>query len=281
MADDGVADEDAVLTSDGSEEIRARVADMGGELEMSVSADSGTRIVFDLAMQVEEEYLISLLIIDENAFLRLGLRTAIEMGDDIKVVGDAIPGYATLNLVEDIRPDVVLMSLRWPDMESVSVCREISEKFPLTRVVMLSDREREEEIVLSLLAGAAGYVSKVHQGSELAFAIKVVAGGGTYFSAEIKEQVAVRLRSVFGDEPPTVVPEILSRREVGMLRMVGEGYRNEEIAQRLKLAPATVRNGVARIRSKLGLDSRNKLISYAARRGFLMSDEESSAGDSD
>ncbi len=225
--------------------------------------------------------MISLLIIDENAFLRLGLRTAIEMEEGIEVVGDAKPGDAALNLMEELCPDVALMSLRWPDMESVSVCREIPEKFPSTRVVMLSDVEREEEIVLSVLAGAAGYVSKYTQGSDLALAIKVVAGGGTYFRAEIKEQVAARLRRVFGDQPPASMPEILSRQEVVMLRMVGEGYGNKEIAGRLKLAPATVRNGVARIRSKLGLDSRNKLISYAARRGFLMGDEGSSPDDSD
>ena len=155
--------------------------------------------------------MISLLIIDENAFLRLGLRTAIEMEEGIEVVGDARPGDATLNLIEDLRPDVALMSLRWPDMESVWVCREISEKFPSTRVVMLSDSEREEEIVLSALAGAAGYISKYTQGSDLALAIKVVAGGGTYFRAEIKEQVAARLRSVFGDQPPASAPEILSQ----------------------------------------------------------------------
>ena len=225
--------------------------------------------------------MISLLIIDENAFLRLGLRTAIEMEEGIEVVGDVRPGVVTLSLIEDLCPDVALMSLRWPDMESVSMCRDISVKFPSTRVVMLSDREGEEEIVLSVLAGASGYVSKYTQGSDLALAIKIVGGGGTYFRAEIKEQVAARLRSVFGDQPPAPVPEILSRREVGILKMVGEGYGNEEIAKRLRLAPVTVRNGVARIRSKLGIDSRNKLISYAAKRGFLMGNEESSSCDAD
>lgn len=223
--------------------------------------------------------MISLLIIDENAFLRLGLRTAIEMEEGIEVVGDARPGDSTLDLIDDLRPDVVLMSLRWPEMESVSACRKISERFPSTGVVMLSDREREEEIVLSVLAGAAGYVSKYTQGSDLALAVRVVAGGGTYFRAEIKERVAARLRSVFGDPPPASVPEILSRGEVVMLRMVGEGYGNEEIAENLGLAPTTVRNRIVRIRSKLGLDSRNRLISYAARRGFLMGDEGSSSGD--
>ena len=225
--------------------------------------------------------MISLLIIDENGFLRLGLRTAIEVEEGIEVVGDARPCDATLNLIQDLCPDVALMSIRWPDMESISVCREISEKFPSTRVVMLSDREREEEIVLSVLAGAAGYVSKYTQSSDLALAIKVIAGGGTHFRTEIKEQVAARLRSMFGDEPLASVPEILSRREVVVLKMVGEGCGNEEIAARLKLAPATVRNGVARIRSKLRIGSRYKLISYAARRGFLLGGEESSPSDSD
>ena len=166
-------------------------------------------------------------------------------------------------------------------MDSVSVCREISERFPSMKVVMLSDREREEEIVLSVLSGAAGYVSKYTQGSDLALAIKVVAGGGSYFRAELKEQVEAKLRSVFGDKPPARMPEILSRREAGILRMVGEGYDNEEIAAKLRLAPATVRNGVARIRSKLGLGSRNKLISYAARRGFLIGDKGPSPCDGD
>ena len=225
--------------------------------------------------------MINLLIIDENEFLRLGLRTTLETEEGIEVVGDARPGDGMLNLIEDLRPNVALMSLRWPDMESISVCREIAERFPSTRVVMLSDREREEEIVMSVLAGAAGYVSKYTQGSDLALAIRMVAGGGTYFRAEIKEQVAARLRSIFADEPLASVPEILSRREVGILKLVGEGYGNKEIAAKLKLAPATVRNCVARIRSKLRIGSRYKLISYAARRGFLMGEEGSSSGDVD
>ncbi|MCY4652810.1 MAG: response regulator transcription factor, partial [Dehalococcoidia bacterium] len=204
--------------------------------------------------------MINLLIIDENAFLRLGLRTAIGMEEGIEVVGDTRPGDAALEAVAKLRPDVVLMSLRWPDMESIALCHQVAERFPNTRVVMLSDREREEEIVLSVLSGASGYVSKYAPGSELALAITLVSVGGTYFRSELKERVTAKLQGIFGEEELDSVPDILSRREVVMLRMVGEGYGNEEIGEKLGLAPTTVRNGVSRIRSKLGLNSRYKLI---------------------
>ena len=211
--------------------------------------------------------MISLIIVDESEFLRLGLRAAIETGGDIEIIGDFLPGAESLAEVERLRPDVVLLSMRWPAAEGLAACREIRSAVPSTKVVMLSSTEREEEVLASIVAGASGGVSTNASRAELVRTVRVAASGGSYFDRGVTERVLGRLQelSVDGSAP---VSDGLTAREATILALLAEGYGNGEIGERLNLASSTVRNNITRLRSKLGIHSRSKLVAYAVQRGL-------------
>ena len=214
-----------------------------------------------------ESDLISLTIVDESEFLRLGLRAAIETGGDIEVVGDFRLNCETLAEVEQLGPDVVLLSMRWPATEGLAACREIRGAVPSTKVVMLSSTEREEEVLASIMAGASGLVSTNASRTELIRTIRVASNGGSYFDWGVTERVLDRLQELNGSEAASI-PDALTDRELSILAMIAEGCGNGEIAERLNVATPTVRNAITRIRSKLGLNSRPKLVAYAVQRGL-------------
>ena len=210
--------------------------------------------------------MISLTIVDESEFLWLGLRAAIERDGDIEVIGDFLPGAESLAEVRRLRPDVVLLSMRWPAAEGLAACREIREAVPSTKVVMFSPREREEETLASIMAGASGFVCTNSSRAELVRAIRVAASGGSYFDGGVTARVIGRLQRLSGESAPGV--DGLTEREMSILALIAEGFGNGEIGERLNLATTTVRNNITRIRSKLGLDSRAKLIAYAVQQGL-------------
>ena len=210
--------------------------------------------------------MISLAIVDESEFLRLGLRAAIETSGDIEVIGDYPPGGETLSEVERLRPDVVLLSMKWPSTEGLNTCREIRAAVPSTKVVMFSSREREEETLASIVAGASGFVCTNSSRAELIRTIRVAANGGSYFDRGVTERVFGRLRELSGESAPN--EDGLTDREASILGLMTEGFGNGEIGERMNLATPTVRNNITKIRSKLGLDSRSKLIAYAIQNGL-------------
>ena len=205
--------------------------------------------------------MINLAIVDESEFLRLGLRTAIETSGDIEVIGDFQPGEATVEEVGRLRPDVVLLSMRWPATEGLASCRQIRAAVPSTNVVILSSTEREEEVLASIVAGASGYVCTNASRGELIRTIRVAASGGSYFDGEVTARVIGRLQELSGEVSP--VGDGLTDREKSILALLAGGFDNGEIGERLSLATTTVRNNITRIRSKLDLDSRSKLVAYA------------------
>ena len=108
----------------------------------------------------EVQQLISLLIIDENSLLRTGIQAVVEAEGGFEVLGDAVPGEEAITMVECLLPDVVLTRLKWPDRNAAAICREIKERVPSTKVVVLSDKREEDEMLTSILAGVSGYVSR-------------------------------------------------------------------------------------------------------------------------
>ena len=205
--------------------------------------------------------MISLAIVDESEFLRLGLRAAIETSGDIEVIGDYPPGGEMLSEAERLRPDVVLLSMKWPSTEGLNSCREIRGAVPSTKVVMLSSTEREEEVLASIVAGASGYVCTNASRAELVQTIRVAASGGSFFDEGVTARVIDRLRELRGEASPA--GDGLTEREESILALLAQGFDNGEIGERLNLATTTVRNNITRIRSKLTLDSRSKLVAYA------------------
>ena len=186
---------------------------------------------------------------------------AIETSGDIEVIGDFAPGEETVAEVERLRPDVILLSMKWPATEGLAVCREIREAVPSTKVVMLSSTGHEEEVLASIMAGASGHVFTNASRDELVRTIRVAASGGSYFDESVSARVIGSLQELSGEAFP--VGDELTDREASILALLAEGLGNGEIGERLKLAKATVRNNITRIQLKLDLDSRSKLVAYA------------------
>ena len=162
--------------------------------------------------------MISLLIIDANSHLRIGIQAAVEAEGGVEVIGDAAPDEQVVKMVERLRPDVVLMSLKWPDGYAVAACKEIRERAPSTKVVVLSYKDWEGEMLISVLSGASGYVSNNAQGPELVQAIRTAVNGGGYFDFEVVQRLICRLQKERQRQPDCDHPQ----------RAVREGDRCSE-----------------------------------------------------
>ena len=202
---------------------------------------------------------------------------SVEAEGDIRVAGEFAPDEDAIAMVERLRPDVALLSLKWPDLDAIALCTEVRERVPSTRVLILSHRHDRGEMLVSLLADASGYVSQNGRRPELVRVIRAVVNGETHFDWTVVQGAIDRLQTATGNGLTGRTLDVLSEREMLVLKMVGEGYDNLEIGQRLDIATTTARNHIERIRTKLGVSSRSRLVSYAARRGILM-DQANAAG---
>ena len=221
------------------------------------------------------------MIIDENSFLRTGIRATLEEEGGIEVIGESRPGEEALAAAARLRPDIVLMGLMWSDHDPAAFCQRVTARVPSTRVVALSFQNREEDMLIAILARARGYVSQSVERTELVRAIGMVNNGGGYFDWETARRVIERIQDAKVRGLTGSIPDVLSDREATILRMIGEGYEYSEIGQSLNVAPTTARNHVYRILRKLGVASRLRLVSFAAQRGILMSREEPADDSSD
>ena len=210
---------------------------------------------------------------NESELLRLGIRTALEAAEDFQVIGEFALDEGAIEKVGDLEPDLVLMSLQWPELEEVNICRNIMSEFPSVKVIMVSHLHSEKEMIASMIAGATGYLSVNASISELGNALQTVLDGGIHFNWGDTAQIISVLRIIAENEQMSK-QEPLSDRELSILALIGDGYGNEEIGLRLSIATTTVRNNITMIRSKLGLNSRTKLVVYAIRNGLYDSSDE-------
>ncbi len=216
---------------------------------------------------------IRVLLADDQRLMRDGLRTLLELEDDLEVVGEAENGRAALDLAASLRPDVVLMDVRMPEMDGVEATRQLAASLPECRVIILTTFDDESIIFEGLRAGALGYLLKDVSGEELAAAIREVNRGG----ALIQPSVARKVLAEFSRLPaaPTVSPvspvlpgDGLSERETEILKLVARGLSNKEIALRLSLTEGTVKNYVSAILQKLGVQDRTQAALKAREMGI-------------
>ena len=213
--------------------------------------------------------MVRLAVIEDSEFLRTGLGVALEAEEGMEVVGEFGLSEAAVSAVERLKPDVVLLGMRWPNLNrSAMMCRVIRRAHPPTRVLMLSPASWDDEVLTSILAGASGLVGMDVRRSELVLAIRLAVNGGAHFDEGVAERVVGRLGP---DRPSTEESsdvERLSTRERLIVSLLGDGLNNREIAERLGIATATVRNNLTNIRAKLDLDSRTKLARFAYEQGL-------------
>ncbi|MEA2187881.1 MAG: hypothetical protein QOK16_2892 [Solirubrobacteraceae bacterium] len=214
--------------------------------------------------------MIRVLIADDHAVVRQGLRTFLELQEDIEVVGEAADGEEALAAVAALEPDVVLMDLVMPRLDGVAAIERLRALAPATRAIVLTSFLDEDKVLPAVRAGAAGYLLKDVDPAELVRAIRMVDGG----EALLHPAVAARLlREIAGDEGARIERhELLTAREREVLALVARGRANKAIAFDLGVAEKTVKTHVGNILGKLGLSDRTQAALYAVREG-LVSDE--------
>ncbi|MFY9578095.1 MAG: response regulator transcription factor [Gaiellaceae bacterium] len=204
---------------------------------------------------------IRVLIADDHAVLREGLRSFLELQDGIEIVGDAADGAEAVELAEQLRPAVVLMDLVMPKLDGVEAMRELRERVPETRVIILTSYIDDERLLPAIRAGAAGYLLKNAEPQELARAIRAAHAG----EALIDPTVAARLVERLGDERAGDSYENLTAREREVLDLIARGFSNKRIALELGIAEKTVKTHVGNLLGKIGVADRTQAALYATR----------------
>ena len=205
---------------------------------------------------------IRVLIVDDHAVVREGLRTFLELQEGIAVAGEAGDGDEAVREAERLRPDVVLMDLVMPRLDGVAAMRELRERVPAARVVVLTSFLDDDRLLPAIRAGAAGYLLKNVQPQELARAVRLAAEG----EALIDPAVAARLVDSLVEDRAGEQPE-LTPREQDVLGLIGRGFANKRIALDLGISEKTVKTHVGHVLAKLGVSDRTQAALYAARLG--------------
>jgi two-component system response regulator DevR len=199
---------------------------------------------------------ISVFLLDDHEVVRRGVHDLLDDEPDITVIGEAATAEQALVRVPALRPKVAVLDVRLPDGDGVSVCRELRSRMPDLACLMLTSFDDEEALLDSIMAGAAGYVLKQIQGSDLVAAVRTVASGQSMLDPSATTRLMSRLRGAEAEEPqPDALPG-LTAREHEILMLIGEGLTNRQIGQRLYLAEKTVKNHISRLLAKLGVERR-------------------------
>ena len=208
---------------------------------------------------------IRVLVVDDHRIVREGIRSLMEEVEDIEVVGEASNGLESIDLVESLVPDVVLMDLVMPQMDGLEATRQITEEHPDIRVLVLTSFITDDKVFPAIKAGAMGYLLKDTGSSELIDAICKVHGGELSLHPEIAQKVLSEVRQPSPEAQLALDP--LTKREVEVLKLVADGKSNKEIAEELEISPHTARTHVNRILNKLHLANRVKATLYALSQG--------------
>lgn len=212
---------------------------------------------------------VRVLLVDDHALMRQGIRTILSAQSDLEVVGEAGSGEQALELVPRLRPDVVCMDVEMPGIGGLEATRRlVSDPGITARILMLTTFEREDYLLAALQAGASGFVLKNARPETLVDGIRAVAAGEALLSPEVTR--AVIERAVSQERPqPTVIPEQLTDRELEVLRLMAEGLSNDEIAAHLTVGRATVKTHVSNVLMKLQLRDRVQAVAFAYRSGLV------------
>ncbi len=210
-----------------------------------------------------------LLLADDHAVLRAGLRLLLDAQADLKVVGEAGDGAGALRLAAELHPDLILLDLTMPGLSGLEALPALRKAAPGARVLILTMHDDEGYLRQALRAGASGYVLKKAADAELISAVRAVLRGEVYVHPSMTKALLEDLLPAAGGEGPANPWELLSEREREVLSLVARGHTSAEIAEQLTLSPKTVETYRSRGMEKLGLRSRAALVQFALTRGLL------------
>lgn len=211
--------------------------------------------------------MIRVLIADDHTIVREGLRQLLETAGGFEVVGDAADAVEAIQLARKVDFDVAVLDIAMPGRSGIDLIKQIRAERPRARIMMLSMHEQHEYAVRAIRAGASGYLTKDSAARELASALRKIAGGGAYVSAEVAEQLALGAMPQADAAPHT----LLSDREFQVLQSLLSGKTVSEIAEALSLSVKTVSTHKARLMEKIGVENNAGLFRYAMRHGLIES----------
>jgi DNA-binding NarL/FixJ family response regulator len=206
----------------------------------------------------------SVLIADDHTLFRSGLAALLDQDPRVNVVGQAANGEEAVRMVDELRPDLVLMDLEMPVMEGVEATRLIRDQHPEVAVVILSSFSDDSHLLQALEHGARGYVLKDTNVSTMVNSMLAIVGGARVLSGSIADRLVGMLTSKTEESL-----DGLTAREVEILKLVATGLANKQIAYRLTISEKTVRNHISKVYEKLGIEGRSSAVLYAARNGLV------------
>jgi DNA-binding NarL/FixJ family response regulator len=214
---------------------------------------------------------IRLLVVDDDALVRSGLRTLLQTEPDIDVVGEAADGMEAIRRATELDPDVVLMDVRMPRMDGIEATRALVARDPVRpRVLVVTTFEHDDYVYDALRAGASGFVLKRVRPEELAQAVRIVADGESLVFPQLLRRLVERNTGVIDPrDRRTLLLAQLTERETEILRMVARGQSNQEIADELVVAVHTVKTHVAKVLAKLEVRDRTQAVILAYETGFV------------
>jgi NarL family two-component system response regulator LiaR len=210
---------------------------------------------------------MKVIVCDDQAIVRDGLMMLLKLEPDIQVVGTADDGAAAVELVEKVKPDLVLMDLKMPVVNGVEATRQIRAKYPEVKVLVLTTYDDDQWVFDAIQAGATGYLLKDIPREDLVKAIKGTSSGKSYLDPAIAGKVLDQVSSR-QTQSPTFITDKLTSREIEILRLVAKGLSNTDISERLFLSEGTVRNHISAVLAKLGVSDRTQAAVIAIQHGL-------------
>lgn len=213
--------------------------------------------------------MIGVMLVDDQTLVRQGVRSLLELADDIEIVGEANDGASAIERVPEVKPDVLLLDMRMPGKSGLDVMRELGGRDALPPTIILTTFDDDDLVLAGIRAGARGYLLKDVALEELLSAVRTVADGGTLVKPAVTDRLIKglgKMRTEFSSLP---TPDPLTDRETEILRLMAGGYSNKEIANALSVAEGTVKNHVSNILSKMGVRDRTRAVLKALEGGII------------
>ncbi len=213
--------------------------------------------------------MISVLLVDDQTLVRQGIRSLLELSEDICVIAEAADGAQAVEMIPLKKPDVVLLDLRMPGMSGIDVLNTLAQANQLPATIILTTFDDDQLVLAGLKAGARGYLLKDVSLDQLVNAVKAVAAGGSLVAPVVTQRLLSGLERMHNEFVSLDRPDPLTERETEILRLMAGGYSNKEIANSLGVAEGTVKNHVSNILSKLGVRDRTRAVLKAFELGIV------------